>query len=438
MPAAVMLLVVRRRLLRVAMFAMLLPLLVFQSTSINFFSHEWYRGTSRGMEVSLIYLAAVVIVCAITLLRGFRPFLPNAGAKLYALYFALSLPSLLTAENTLFSFFEIWKMAMIYFVYLAVYYYLEYTKGDFKPILLAFAAIVVCVFASVVKQHFSGVYQVYAQFPHQNSLAMFMMPVGVLFFSAFLNGKAKGYGRLVYFGLFLMASGALLRTYSRGAIACYPIACVITAGLSVAFEFKPQKVRALGAICAVGGLVVLMFIPRVIERFESAPESSGQTRLNFAIAAKNMIMDEPFFGVGINNWGIKINPPYKYSEHRDPSKGFTDDYKDGIVETIYLLVCAECGIPCFIALLAFFFHHLKTAFSAMRKLRYTPYFFIPAALVGGFAGIYLQSVLEWVLKQQVNFTELMVLFAIVSFADKYAQALRVRAKAASKSGGILA
>ena len=70
MPAAVMLLVVRRRLLRVAMFAMLLPLLVFQSTSINFFSHEWYRGTSRGMEVSLIYLAAVVIVCAITLLRG--------------------------------------------------------------------------------------------------------------------------------------------------------------------------------------------------------------------------------------------------------------------------------------------------------------------------------------------------------------------------------
>ena len=150
-----------------------------------------------------------------------------------------------------------------------------------------------------------------------------------------------------------------------------------------------------------------------------------------------MIVDEPFFGVGINNWGIKINPPYKYSEHRNPSKGFTDDYKDGIVETIYLLVCAECGIPCFIALLAFFFYHLKTAFSAMRKLRYTPYFFIPAALVGGFAGIYLQSVLEWVLKQQVNFTELMVLFAIVSFADKYAQALRVRAKAASKSGGIL-
>ena len=53
-----------------------------------------------------------------------------------------------------------------------------------------------------------------------------------------------------------------------------------------------------------------------------------------------MVRDRPYFGVGLNNWGVVINPPYRYGEHRD----LDDDSKDGIVETIYLLVAAECGL----------------------------------------------------------------------------------------------
>lgn len=416
-PPAAFLLTIERRLLRWSILGLILPLLMYQQTSINFFSHEWYRGTARGMEISIIYLAAAAILTALMLRQGFKPLFPCAGAWIYLGYFLLSLPSLLTAENTLFSFFEVWKMVMIYLVYLAVYYYLEYLKGDCRILLLGFGLVILFIFFSVVQQHFSGVYQVRAQFPHQNSLAMFVGLVGTLFFSMSLNCRENRFRFLGFTG-FVLASVILFRTYSRGAILCYPPACGLTAILSLMYDWKMRKLQFLSILGIIALTGVLIFAPRLIERFESAPESSGQTRLNFAVAARNMIMDEPLFGVGLNNWGIKINPPYEYSEHRDPAKGFTDDYKDGIVETIYLLVCAECGIPCFLLLLLFFFHHWMLALKLSSRLRKTPYFFIPAGLIGGFSMIYLQSVLEWVLKQQVNLLELMIFFAVIDYMNR--------------------
>ena len=38
---------------------------------------------------------------------------------------------------------------------------------------------------------------------------------------------------------------------------------------------------------------------------------------------------------------------------------------------------------------------------------------------GGLSAIYAQSTLEWVLKQQVNFIQLVMLFAVLSILTKY-------------------
>lgn len=427
------LMILDRRLLRYAVLIMILPVLFFSATSINFFSQEWYRGTSRGMEVSIIYLAAVAILTALICLRGFRTPFPGISARLYLLYFLFSLPSLLTAENTLFSFFEIWKMIMVYLVYLAIYYYLEYSRGDFQILLTGFSILTFFIFLSVVQQHFAGIYQVRAQFPHQNSLAMFMEILGTLFLSCFLNRRFS-WQSWIFLGLFCLASGTLFRTYSRGAIACYPVACAVTIIVSLLYDLKARKIQALLIMALIGFLIIAAFTPRLIERFESAPKSSGETRLNFAIAAKNMIEDEPIFGIGLNNWGIKINPPYPYSEHRDASKGYTREYKDGIVETIYLLVCAECGIPALLLLLALFGYHWYLAKKLSRELCRTEYFYLPAGIIGGLTGVYLQSVLEWVLKQQVNFLELLIVFAMLTYMNQHFRELKKGFP--EKSGGL--
>jgi len=406
--------------IRWAMLGLLLPLLVFDQTALNFFSNESYRGTSRGMEVSFIYIIAFIILLALSILRGVNPF-PDWGSRLYLLYFLCCLPSLRHADNVLFSFFELWKMVMIYLVFLAVYHYLEFSSGDFDIIFYGLGIVIAVNFCAVLYQHYYGVYQVYGVFPHQNSMAMFMLLAGVLLFSRFFNRSEGRKGRFFFITLGL-ASVALVRSYSRGSLVCYPFGGMVTLLYSIWYRFSFRKICILIVFALIAMVALSIFLPRIIDRFERAPEASANTRKELAIAALNMIKDMPMSGVGINNWGIKINPPYDYSSHRE-GKRYDDGFRNGIVETIYLLVGAECGVPCLVVLLAWFGYYWFSCIRLMRILQRTPFFYIPAGVLGGLTGIFLQSALEWVLKQQMNFMLLVIIFAFISYLNRHCREL---------------
>lgn len=55
-PPLSFLLHMNRRWMKYAFWGMIAAMGLYHSTSINFFSDEFYRGSSRGMEVSLVYL----------------------------------------------------------------------------------------------------------------------------------------------------------------------------------------------------------------------------------------------------------------------------------------------------------------------------------------------------------------------------------------------
>ena len=57
-PPLAFLLYLNRRWMRYVVWGMVAALCLYQGTAINFFSFEEYRGSSRGMEVSVIYLFA--------------------------------------------------------------------------------------------------------------------------------------------------------------------------------------------------------------------------------------------------------------------------------------------------------------------------------------------------------------------------------------------
>ncbi len=407
-----------RRFIRWTMLGLTVPMIFFDATALNFFSDEYYRGTSRGMEVSLIYILAAVILATFVFLKYKVRIFPDWGSRLYLFYFCFCFFSLTNADFYGYCFFEFWKMVMMYLIFLTVYCYLCYSDGDFDIIMYGMAAVTAVNFMVVVQEHLNGYYQVRGLFPHQNSMAMCMIIAGTLFFARFFN-SARGIRGMIFFVAFALATASLIRTYSRGALFCYPLAGVITLTCSVRKVFSARKAYWIIALSLIGAVVVTLFMPAVIYRFQNAPESSATTRKNFAIAASNMIKSAPLAGVGLNNWGVKINPPYEYSQHRDPSKGYTEEYKDGIVETIYLLVASECGIPCLVMLLIWLWYYWVVAFLLLKKLRRTRYFYIPAGLLGGLFGIYLQSILEWVLKQQMNFIWLMIVFAFLSYLNTH-------------------
>ena len=411
------LLVCFRRCIRWAVLGLFLPLLMFNSTAINFFSHEWYRGTSRGMEISLIYFVALILLLTFTILKGPQKVFPDGGSWIYLAYFLYSILSVFNAANKLISFFELWKMVMIYLVFLAVFHYLEYNYGDIEIIMYGFLALIVLCGLQVVLQHLQGIYQAYGFFPHRNSMAMAMNMLSMLFLAHCLVKPGNLVDKIFLFA-FVLSGLSVIFSYSRGALACFPMGATIVLGLSFFNRPTFRKIYLVSGLVVVGVLLLFLFIPKVLERFENAPVASKNTRIELAQCAQNMMKDCPLVGVGINNWGIKINPPYKYSSTRREENEMRDDFVDGIVETVYLLIAAECGIPCLLLFLSFMLYYFFSCIFLMIRLRQTSYFYFPVGAFGGMVNILLQSSLEWVLKQQMNYILMMIMFAVISFLNK--------------------
>ena len=418
-----------RKFIRWGVLGLIVPLCIFDATSINFFPYVQYRGTSRGLEISLVYIVAAALLLAFFILRGQRRCLPDWGSRLYALYFLLCIPSALNAPNLLVYSFEIWKMIMIHLVFMAVYYYLEFYDGDIDIIFYGEIILVTWNFLLVMHGYMTGVYRAGGIFPHPNSMAMYMEIAGLLFFSRAFN-RPEGRKTLIYIAGFIMASIAIVRSYSRGSIFCYPIGFFITLMCSLWNGRSPHKTRCLTYLVPLAVVGILLLAPKIIERFERAPKASGETRKQIALAALNMIDDKKWVGVGLNNWSILVSPPYHYTEHRDKDPIadnentvvetiYRDDFNGGIVETIYLLVGAECGIPCLLALLCWFGYYWISSFRLLKLLRHTEYFYLPAGMFGALTAVFMQSALEWVLKQQINFIWLVTVFAIISFLNKH-------------------
>ena len=401
--------------MKYAVWGMVGALAVYQATAINFFSHEEYRGSSRGMEVSIVYLLSLALLVAAAIKRRLPKLVPSFGALLFVVYFFLCLPSLATAENLLFSWMELWKMIMLYMVYLAVRAYLDMTN-DTRSLLRALAVFAIFNFLLIVKAHFAGVYQPHGAFPHQNGLAMAMHLFANLFFACFLVG---GWRRsLLNAAAFAASTACIVRTYSRGALAMVPVSFFVTFVLSVVYAAKGARAKVFVRVVpiALAGLVGLaLMLPRIVERFVSAPEASANTRVELALCAKEMIADEPLRGVGINNWGLKINAPYDYAERAGRHTNRGEGFMDGIVETVYLLVGAECGLPALAVMVAWFLWYLVLSLRLTRRLAGNLSAAIPAGLAGGFVAIYLQSFLEWVLRQQMNLILLMAFFALLDY-----------------------
>ena len=410
-------LTLNRKFMHYAFFAVSLPVMMFNQVSINFFSHETYRGTSRGMEVSLIYLIAFAMLIGMCILFGKKSAFPDAGSKIFLIYFLICIPSIMNAANTLFSWFELWKMIMMYAVFITTYYYL-YNYRNFYNIMLAFGIVATVTFLTVVFQHVRGIHQANGFFPHQNSMAMYMSLIAPIFFAYYFNSN-KGWKRWLFAAFFLMASAACMRTYSRGAMVCLPFGCAITALLSLRYQFHMRKIQILMPIFFICILGALCLLPNIIKRFQNAPKESLETRQYLAASAWSMMKDHPFAGVGINNWGIKINPPYPYCDYRYDGRRISKDFKEGIVETSYLLVGAECGFLALGAYLTWLGYYFFCALRLTKQMRRSHFFYIPVGIAGGLSAIYAQSTLEWVLKQQVNFIQLVMLFAVLSILTKY-------------------
>jgi len=125
--------------------------------------------------------------------------------------------------------------------------------------------------------------------------------------------------------------------------------------------------------------------------------------------------NDRYLGIGLNNFGLKINPPYTYGDH---IKRTDWNEKEGLVETIYLMIAAETGWLNLLVFLSFISMFYLRNFINYITYKGNDYRFFAIGLAGGLTGIYIESTLEWVLKQTNNFYQLLIVFAVIGVMSK--------------------
>lgn len=379
---------------------------------INFLSMETYRGTAKGFEIGMVDIAVFSMLAIVIGRRDEHPLKVPPGTTLYFLYFFFSLLSIINSDVFVYSFFEIWKMVRMYLFFFVVYNMIRKFE-EFNEIMLFVSFVSIFITYVVLKQKYLlGIFQTYGPFPHQNSLVMYMIVFGSLLLGYLLNNKQiKLYYWLPVFG----AAGIdIISTLSRGGMALFALSVSIIFFFSYANKMSFRKLGITLLFMILGSGVLYKASDTILERVDTASEKSLNVRIVLAEAAQNMANDK-LFGVGLNNFGLKINPPYPYGNHI-PRK---DDYeKGGLVETIYLMIAAETGwhnlVVFVMFLLYFYIKNIRNYF----RMKGSEYRYIPLALIGALTAIYIQSTLEWVLKQTNNFYQLMFIFAIIAVVSR--------------------
>ncbi len=386
-----------------------------RTEDINFISMETYRGTSRGFEIGLVDITAIIVFLLIFNRRDKYPISMPIGSFLYFTYFMFSCISIMNSDIYVYSFFELWKMIRMYF-YFFVIYNLIHSFKDIEQFLSYMLYIVAFITFIVLKQKYlEGMFQTMGPFPHQNSLVMYLIIYGSLFLSYLLNvKKANIFLWTIAFGCCAID---ILSTLSRGGMALFSLSIFVIFILSYAHKFSLRKIGVAGLFFILGTGVLYKASDTIMERIRTAPEESVSVRLVLAEAAQNMANDK-IFGIGLNNFALKINPPYSYGNHIER---LNEDDKGGLVETIYLMIAAETGwlnLIVFMSMLLFFYVKNFQNYLALKHGKWRKYRYLCIALIGALLSIYLQSSLEWVLKQTNNFYQLMFIFAVIAASHK--------------------
>ena len=171
---------------------------VTEYIDINFASHDWYRGTTRGFEVSLVDVISLSLLAS-SLIR------PRAGEKrwfwpaslgLMLIWFLFASFCVGVADPQIFGLFELSKMLRGLVIFLAAAAYLR-TERELRLFILALGT-VVCYegLAAVAERYVYGVHRVYGTVDDSNSLSMYLCTTAPVFV-AVITSKLPGYLKLV-------------------------------------------------------------------------------------------------------------------------------------------------------------------------------------------------------------------------------------------------
>ena len=240
-----------------AFFAMTAGLVLTDRMDINFFSHEWYRGTTRGIEISLVDILAVCLIASAILAPRFRPriYWP-ASLGFMLLLFACACVSVCMSTPKIFGLFELSKMlrAMIFLVAAALY---VRSERELRLLVIALCCTVGLEGAFAIKHKVHlHLDRATGTLEHANSLSMYMCLTVPVLVAAF-NSSFNKWVRL--FALTAIGAGivAIVLSLSRAGIPIFCFVVAATAIVTMSWKITIRKLASYDGKVKLGTLRIL-------------------------------------------------------------------------------------------------------------------------------------------------------------------------------------
>jgi len=409
----------------IAFFFLVSAAVVTDRLDVHFFSMEWYRGTTRGIEISLLDVLAFCLLASTWLApryRGPRAYWP-LGLGLMLLFCFYAAFSVLHSQPHLYGWFELTKIARGILVFLAAAMFVR-TRRELQVLALALACAVGLEGILVLReQYFEHAYRVTGTLGHPNSLSMYLCTATPVVAAA-IACDFPPWLRRFCLGAVGLAGVAVLLTISRAGLPIFAAVITGVTAWSVSWRLTWRKV-VIGVVL-VGGLAFFVhrYWDELAQRYqqdslaEEYLDDSSTTAEGRGVYLRwaRAIVHDHFFGVGLNNWSYAVAKTY------GPRIGFTfEDYDDlehialtrEVMPDLYLpapahnlaaLTIGELGVP---GLVIFALLWARWFFAAAGFLRWRrdpdPMRTIGMGIFFAIAGIFMQSVTEWTYRQTAIF-----------------------------------
>lgn len=417
-----------------ALFFLVFGAVIAGRLDVNFLGEYWYRGTSRGIEMTLLDVATWGLLASTLVLpryAGMRWYWP-AGLGLMAVYFGYCCFSVARSDPQIFGLWELTKIFRGLIVFLTAALFIR-TRREVTIVVLALGCAVALELMYGVEQRLlKGVHRIPGTLFHENSLSMYLCTVSPVLLASALSDWPRW---LRWFSgiCSVMASVAVVMTLSRAGLPTFGLAMVGTALCCTAWRITRRKVLIAAACCGGAALLLVTSWDALAMRFgqaslrdeflkEDAVETRGvYWRLVFAIAE-----DEPY-GVGLNNWSYAVSKTYGpqlgYLYHDydvvrwDPDKDKADETNHAPpAHSLAVITWGELGLPglCIFGLLWLRWFQVGASFLRGR-LNPDPMHRLGIGFLFGTTGLFIQSITEWTYRQtSILFTFHVMMGALAS------------------------
>ncbi len=400
-----------------ALFATVFGSIISNWMDFNLFGQYWYRGTTRGVEISWVDVLAFGLLAA-ELVSPRHPrhrWLWPAGLGFFVLYLLYCCVSVATATP---KHYGVWELANVFRAAMIIVTaaMLVRTRHELSIFIWALVAAVFVEAVYGLKQRFlSGIYRVPGTFDHENTLSTYLCTVAPLLVAAALSNWSK-WLRLacgVAVGVALVLE---LLTISRAGIPIFVFCVGGTAFFCVTWRITRQKIFAGLAIVVVGGALFATTWEQIASRYESASfaeeylDEEKEGRGVYFRWANAMMDDEPF-GVGLNNWSYYVSKTYggrlgfRYEDYDDvqdnPEKADLPAINYAApAHSLVALTMGELGIPGLILMAAFWLRWFQLGATFLwNRLNADPMHRLGIGCLFGLAGVFLSNATEWTYRQ---------------------------------------